>query len=140
MINEQSYGIILLHKKKDGSLDVLIVKWAGYWGFPKWHIEAGETPLITALRELHEETWIKDVTIDESKIFKDQYMFINKKRTINKHVWYFIAYTPNKKVVLDKRELSEYRRCSLSDASDLLTFPSAIAIIESVIAYLGYGK
>ena len=46
----------------------------------------------------------------------------------------------NKKVVMDKRELSAYRRVSLPDARNLLTFDSAKGILDSVLDHLGYEK
>ena len=46
-------------RRKDGHLQVLILKQQGYaafrWSFPKGHMEAGETEQDTALREMREE-------------------------------------------------------------------------------------
>lgn len=54
-MKEPSYGIIPIRKKPNG-WDVFVVKEYGYWGFPKGHLEAGETPQEAAQRELREET------------------------------------------------------------------------------------
>jgi len=57
MIKEYSYGTITLYKDKNGRVEILVVKWAWYRWFPKWHIEEGETPVEAAVRELQEEAW-----------------------------------------------------------------------------------
>ena len=140
MIKEQSYGIVPLHKCKDGTIEILIVKWSGYRWFPKWHIEKGEQPVHTAVRELQEETWIKNVIVDESKIFKDHYMFTFKKNITDKYVWFFIAHTSDKKVHLQRKELSAYRRVPLADAKNLLTYESEKKIFDEVVTHLWYEK
>ena len=56
---------ILLYRRRDGDLEVLLVHpggpfWAkkdlGAWSIPKGEYEEGDDPLATALRELEEET------------------------------------------------------------------------------------
>lgn len=55
---------ILLHRRRDGEVEVLLVhfggpfwrnKDAGAWGIPKGVVEAGEEPAATARREFQEE-------------------------------------------------------------------------------------
>jgi hypothetical protein len=78
--------------------------------------------------------------VDEIKMFRDHYIFTRKKRTISKHVEYFVAYVADKKVLLDKTELSAYRRVSLADARHLLTHDSAKNILDKLLDHLGYEK
>jgi predicted NUDIX family NTP pyrophosphohydrolase len=61
---------VLGWRRRDGRLELLLVhpggpSWAhrdlGAWSIPKGLVEPGETPEVTALRELHEETgWVPD--------------------------------------------------------------------------------
>ncbi|MGZ5048522.1 MAG: NUDIX domain-containing protein [Usitatibacter sp.] len=62
----QSAGI-LLHRRRDGALEVLLVhpggpywknKDAGAWSIPKGEVDPGEDPLAAAQREFAEETGI----------------------------------------------------------------------------------
>ena len=57
-IYHRSCGVIP-YRWKDGNLQVLVLKQRGFaayrWSFPKGHMEAGETELDTARRELREE-------------------------------------------------------------------------------------
>lgn len=55
------------------------------WSFPKGHIEVGETPFITALREFKEETSVQ-LTNDEGK-----YHYFGKiKQNKSKQVYVFV--------------------------------------------------
>ena len=62
----------------------------GYWGFPKGHLEEGETPIQAAIREVQEETGFI-VVIGESlkPISETKYTSSWKNVKINKTVWYF---------------------------------------------------
>ena len=62
----------------------------GYWGFPKGHLEEGETPIQAAIREVQEETGFI-VVIGESlkPISETKYTYSWKNVKINKTVWYF---------------------------------------------------
>lgn len=53
---EESCGIIPLQKISGTWMVFIVQHKSGYWGFPKGHIEPGETQQQTASRELFEET------------------------------------------------------------------------------------
>src|SRR5580700_5389769 len=55
--NEISSGGVVVRRSPDG-YEVCLVNDGRYWGFPKGHIEAGETPEVAAMREISEETGI----------------------------------------------------------------------------------
>jgi 8-oxo-dGTP pyrophosphatase MutT (NUDIX family) len=55
---EQSAGIIPFIIRDNEPHFLIVFQYTGTWSFPKGHIEAGETALDTARRELHEETGI----------------------------------------------------------------------------------
>ena len=66
---EKSCGCIIIEKDKV----LLIQQTKGHWGFPKGHMEAGETEIETAIREVKEETNL-DVEIDENKRYTMEYI------------------------------------------------------------------
>jgi len=83
MKKEVSCGTITFYKGK-----VLLIKQnKGYIGFPKGHIENGETEEETAIRETKEETNI-DVKIHKDKKYCINYDVDEK---INKDVVFFLA-------------------------------------------------
>ena len=49
---EKSCGAVIF----DGDKVLVIQQVKGHWGFPKGHVENGETEIETALREIKEET------------------------------------------------------------------------------------
>ena len=83
MKKEISCGTITFYKDR-----ILLIKQnRGYIGFPKGHMEDGETEEETAIRETKEETNI-DVKIHKDKKYCINYT-INEK--INKDVVFFLA-------------------------------------------------
>ena len=74
---EKSCGCIIIKNKK-----VLLVyeKNRNFWGFPKGHMEDGETEIETALREVKEEVGL-DVEIDKERnvaYLSPNYIYIAK--------------------------------------------------------------
>src|SRR2546425_2196131 len=61
--HERSAGIIVFRKNDRGERLYLLLDYGPYWDYPKGHIEAGEDERAAALRELAEETGIKDVDL-----------------------------------------------------------------------------
>lgn len=83
MKKEISCGTITFYKNK-----VLLIKQnRGYVGFPKGHMEPGETEEETAIRETKEETNI------DVKLYKEHKYYINYviNNHINKDVIFFLA-------------------------------------------------
>nr|WP_269146647.1 NUDIX domain-containing protein [Streptobacillus felis] len=50
---------------------VLVKVLGGNWGFPNGHIEENETEIMTAIREIKEETNLETVIVDSDKFKKD---------------------------------------------------------------------
>ncbi len=59
MSKKLSCGIIFVDTEKEKILMIHPTNQKDYWDFPKGRTEIGETPLITALREVNEETGIE---------------------------------------------------------------------------------
>ena len=92
---EKSCGAIVL----DGGKILVIQQAEGHWGFPKGHVEAGETEIQTAIREIKEETNY-DVEVNENFRYVETY---SPKEGVEKDVVFFVA----KKVAGDMRPQEE---------------------------------
>ena len=87
MRQEYSYGAIACTGAGDRLLYLLVHERSGHIGFPKGHIEPGETPLQCAAREVWEETGIR-VKLDEG--FAEQVSYQIAEHTC-KHVCFYAA-------------------------------------------------
>jgi len=63
-----------------------------FWDYPKGHVEAGEDDLTAALRELREETAIREIELADGFRHEITYFFRDKRRgLIRKTVVFFLA-------------------------------------------------
>ena len=63
---ELSAGGVIYRRRPGDGLQLLIIKDSyGNWGFPKGHIEEGESPPEGALRECREETGLQELRVVE---------------------------------------------------------------------------
>lgn len=79
MIKEKSAGLIVFRVHPQEGLQYLVLYHRGsYWNFPKGKIEPGESEMEGALRELEEETGLKEVKVSDS--FRQQTHFFFKEK------------------------------------------------------------
>ena len=92
------------------------------WEFPKGGVDAGETLLQTALRELLEETGIGGaaVTVVPGFEWAESYRFTSGRETertlIHKQVTYFLAESSTIDVKLSESEASQHAWLDLDEA------------------------
>lgn len=115
MIKEKSCGCIIFNSK--GEVLLVNEKGRNFWGFPKGHVEPGETEEETARREVKEEVNL-DVEIDSSHRYETNYSFDN----IEKTVIFFIAKPITTKVSKQDSEIDKYKWCSYNEALKLITY------------------
>ena len=112
-IAEQSAGIILYRRKNDVVEFLLLNGDAIGWGFPKGHIDDGESHKSTAKRETYEETGLKVSKLESG--FKEEVTYFLKKNWSTgkqydkpklKLVTYFLAEVPSDaKVKISKEHI-----------------------------------
>ncbi|MBU4311991.1 MAG: NUDIX domain-containing protein [Candidatus Omnitrophica bacterium] len=143
MNKEFSAGTVIFRKEKEKILYLVIYsKRNQIWGFPKGHIEPGESEKQTALRETEEETGLKDLNIINGFRIEDIYEATSnrgpsKGQTIEKHSIYFLCETNEKDIRVNSDEISEYRWLETEKAVPLLSFDSLRQILrkaESLIS------
>ena len=126
---EKSCGAIIFDNDK-----VLVIKQVkGHWGFPKGHVEKGETEIETALREIKEETNL-DVEIDEKYRYIERY---SPEEGIEKDVVFFIANKVGGEIKVQEEEVTETEWLSPEEALERVTYESSKSILKSVISDLG---
>ncbi len=122
---EKSCGCIIINENK-----VLLVKQTeGHWGFPKGHVEQGETEVQTAIREVKEETNI-DVEVKEDKRYEEEYY---PEENIKKQVVYFLAKNITTNIMPQQSEIQEIKWVPLNEAENVITYENSKNIIRKVI-------
>jgi 8-oxo-dGTP pyrophosphatase MutT (NUDIX family) len=114
-----SCGVVLA-RRTDQGLVTLMLRAYDHWDFPKGLREEGEEPLEAALREVQEETGIKELDFD----WGDRHMETGP-YSRGKTARYYIAQTTQHEVVMGlsavtgEPEHQEWRWVSFDEAHDL---------------------
>ena len=136
-----SVGIVLFCRFPRSVKYLLVKQHQGHWGFPKGHIEKGEKKIDTAIRELKEETGIKNVSLLAEKILlKDEYAFNNGNGKIIKRVGYYIGETVQKKVKIDGKEILNIKWCTYDKAFGKITFSQTRNVLKKAKKFIKNGK
>ena len=122
---EKTCGCIVFNKDK-----VLIAEsLSGFYGFPKGHIEDGESEVECAYRETLEETGIK-TKVDSSNRFVISYLVHDK---VPKDVIYFIADSLNDDIVIQEEEVRSSFWAPIDEVRDILTFDNLKELWDKVM-------
>ncbi len=88
-----SAGVVIV--RRDPTCRVLLLRAYNYWDFPKGGVEAGESSLEAAVREVREETGITELAFTWGEEFRDTPPYAR-----GKIARYYIAQTTTESVVL----------------------------------------
>jgi bis(5'-nucleosidyl)-tetraphosphatase len=113
---EHSAGAIVFRREPGKMVYLLLHYEEGHWGYPKGHIEKGETIEDTIRREVREETGITDLHFIEGFRELTKYYFFAEGRRIFKTVVFFLAETSTQEVKLSFEHVG----------FDWLPFPEAL--------------
>ena len=130
---ESSCGAVVFRDIK-GEIRYLLIKnkRSAHWGFPKGHIEPGETKKETAIREVLEETGVHVKIIDGYESVS-KYKIQNR---IEKIVSIFVGTTTDTSTSIQPEEISDYIWLTYDRALSILKFENDKSIIISAHKYL----
>lgn len=131
---EKSCGAVVFTKIGTDIRYLLVSNLNGFYGFPKGHMESGETEAETALREIYEETNVNVELIDGFRKI-DEYKNPQNDDTI-KQVTYLLGEFRNQKVIWRSKELSGAYLVTYTEAMNLLQFESLKHILEEADNYI----
>lgn len=120
---EKSCGAVIFRRENDIEYLLILNKKGdakGHWGFPKGHVEEGETEIQTAKREILEETGLNPEFISGFRALS-QYSPLPD---ISKDAVYFLAEDKGEKIKIQKSELADYKWCTLSEALAIISYDS----------------
>lgn len=103
-----------------------------HWGFPKGHIERGETEFATAKREVLEETGLHINLIEEFKA-NSEYKIAGR---VEKKVSIFLGSTTDTQTIIQKEEIEDYIWLEYETALSTLKFENDKSILVSAHEFL----
>lgn len=134
MKHEKSCGALVLRHAEDGNDYILMIRHrkGGHRSFPKGHMEAGETEIMTAIREVFEETAVQ---IHIRSDFRETVHYMPMPG-VEKEVVYFLAKTEQKEISPRAGEIAEVEWVSLESAEASLTHENDKTVFRAAMKQL----
>ncbi len=130
-VKERSAGAVVFHENDVGREYLLLRFGTGHWGFPKGHLERGESAKQAAHREVEEETGIAEETQFVVDGFREstEYRFRRGRTVVEKEVVFYLVEAQNRDVRLSA-EHTDYIWVTYKEAYQRLVFDGPRRIIE----------
>ena len=129
---ERSCGAVVVYGDNDKRVLLIKNKRSAHWGFPKGHIEKGETQEETAIRETKEETGL-DIELIDGFSCKSEYTIQGR---VEKAVIIYLATCDNTDVTIQEEEIGEYIWVNFEEALKMLRFDNDKSILTKAIAFM----
>ncbi len=137
-VQEISAGGLVVDQLDDASVAAIIgrVDRRGRleWVLPKGHVEPGETPEQTAVREVHEETGLQSRVI--STLGDIDYWFVADERRIHKTVHHYLLEATGGRLGTVDAEVSEVAWVPIADLTGRLRYASERRLLDRLSALL----
>ncbi|RRQ20985.1 NUDIX domain-containing protein [Thiohalobacter thiocyanaticus] len=134
-----SAGVVVVRKAREQRL-YLLLRAYNYWDFPKGKLEPEETPLAAAIREVEEESGIRDLCFDWGEAWIETRPYSRPLKIAR----YYLARTDTGHIALGvnpelgRPEHHEYRWVTIGQAQRLLT-PRVLRVLEWAEGILNVG-
>lgn len=133
LITKKSVGGVVYTIVNNEIKYLIIQQTDGLLGFPKGHVEKGETEQKTAVREIFEETGVC-VSLDED--FRKTETYYMPKYDKQKLVVYFLAKALNVNITIQENELTNAKFYSYEEAMNILQYENKKRILTMAHEYL----
>ena len=130
----KSCGFVAFKQIENKNCYLIIKSLNGDVGFPKGHVEAGESELQTAIRELKEETGVEVEVIPG---FRQQIEYpLTRIPDAIKQSVYFLGRCTSDNVICQESEVAEARFVSYEEALKMLTFEETKNILRDAELFI----
>lgn len=133
-MREKSCGAVVFTRTDAGIRYVIIRSKSGIHGFPKGHVEPGETEQETALREIREEVGLNVRLLDGFHTEVER--ALPKKPGVIKTIVYFTAEYEGQTIAPQPSELSGAELLPFEDALHVCEFETARRVLCEANAFL----
>ncbi|HNY97525.1 MAG TPA: NUDIX domain-containing protein [Candidatus Pacearchaeota archaeon] len=138
---ESSAGTVIYRKDQGKILYLLLLyphygkRGGGYWDFPKGHVEEGENNRAAAIREIEEETGLKDLAFATGFKQRIRYFFYANKKRVFKVVTFYLAQSHKAEVRISE-EHADYKWFEYHEAMKIMRFKNAKNILRRANYFL----
>lgn len=139
---ERSAGFLIFHRRggqaeaTEADVRFLLLDYGRHWDFAKGHVDAGETDFEAAVRELREETGIREIVPVPDFQREIVYFFRSARHgLIRKTVIFFLAEVTKPDVILSEEHVG-YDFLPLEPAVKRATFAAAKELLRAAHARL----
>ena len=134
MMYEKSCGFVV-YRESSGVREFLLIRALnGKYGFPKGHVERGETEHETAVRELKEETNLAVRIVDGFRR-EIEYTLPQKRSTMKRCVYFLGEYTEGE-IICQEEEILDAVFVTFEQAMAMIPFANARSILQEANAYI----
>lgn len=128
---EVSAGGIVFRRDADGTARFLLIRDSyQHWGFPKGHLEDGESPAVAAMRETQEETGLEQLIL-QGPIRLIDWHFRFRGKYIHKFCHFFLFESPAGEAVPQVAEgITAVRWELLEKALEVLSYDNARGVLR----------
>ena len=134
MTYEVSCGAVVFTRTDEGLRYVITQSTAGWYGFPKGHMENGETEQQTALREIREEVGLDVRLLDGFRIVKEHPL--PQKPGVMKRVIYFAAEYADQPIRPQPEEVAQAKLMSFDEAMSVFQFENSRDVLRAAKNWL----
>ncbi len=130
---ELSAGGVIYRRLPDGALEVLLIEDGyGNWGWPKGHVEAGESLAAAALRECREETGLTQLRV-VGQVGTTDWYFRAGGAVVHKFCDYFLVEADSAELTLPQRAeaIQACRWLPPEEAAAQLTYANARRVLAA---------
>lgn len=103
-----------------------------FWTCPKGHMEPGETPEMTAVRELKEETGLEVQRFLQNEPLVEEFYWINNEKKQLKRILFFIAEVKGIVHIQDQEEITHGEWVPLLQATGRIVHPEGKETFKQV--------
>lgn len=135
---ERSAGFLIFHRRGKQPADVrfLLLNYGRHWDFPKGHVNAGESDMDAAVRELAEETGIRHIRVIPGFHRDISYYFRTRQHgLVHKTVIFFLAEIEKPEVILSEEHIG-FDFLPFDNAVKRATYAAAKELLRAAQSHL----
>lgn len=131
---EKSCGAVVYTRRDNQYLFVIVQERSGSYSFPKGHMEAGETEIETARREIFEETGLRPVFLNGFR--QTEEYDLREKPGTRKQVVYFLAEYENELLIPLPGEIQNILLLPYEQAVQCFAYEESRRVLTSAYQFL----